>query len=158
MYRRRLGTVAKAMQSVHMHMHMHVHFLTNFEPFMDVNFTLLLRPCVLSNASYASRSHGNTSSQVEGRRQDTVECSKLSFCTRLVARFPGRCVCRACIQVALQDHYARMLQIPGAKLKPASLKPVSSCCLTSQHQDGSCSSTTSSLFMSSNTPSQSVGY
>lgn len=33
---------------------------------------------------------------------------------------------RLCVQVALQDHYARILQIPGAKLKPASLKPVSS--------------------------------
>lgn len=30
----------------------------------------------------------------------------------------------AMAQVALQDHFARMLQIPGAKLKPASLKPV----------------------------------
>ncbi|DBA90567.1 TPA: RING finger protein 32 [Trebouxia sp. C0004] len=35
--------------------------------------------------------------------------------------------------VALQDHFARMLQIPGAKLKPASLKPGASPTLAQRH-------------------------
>ncbi|KAL3144147.1 hypothetical protein ABBQ32_003936 [Trebouxia sp. C0010 RCD-2024] len=40
---------------------------------------------------------------------------------------------RLCVQVALQDHYARILQIPGAKLKPASLKPGASLTLAQRH-------------------------
>ncbi|KAL3130514.1 hypothetical protein ABBQ38_008329 [Trebouxia sp. C0009 RCD-2024] len=35
--------------------------------------------------------------------------------------------------VALQDHYARILQIPGAKLRPASLKPGASLTLAQRH-------------------------
>lgn len=65
-----------------------------------------------------------------------------------MAKYPGRCVNKLCIQVALQDHYARLLQIPGAKLKPASLKPVSSYCLLIQSQDITASCTSSSPVMS----------
>lgn len=85
--------------------------------------------CVLNNASYASQSHGSKTRQVEEGRQDTIERCKSGFCTSLVAGLKGCCLDRICTQVALQDHYARMLQIPGAKLKPASLKPVRFYCL-----------------------------
>lgn len=48
-----------------------------------------------------------------------MQCSQCTSCSHAHTGF-------RCLQVALQDHFARMLQISsGARLKPVSYEPVS---------------------------------